>query len=438
MLEKYDKTIIMELIDEGYELERISLEFKIPIIELQKLKLELERKKANIINARNGIVTKRKTISDMEEMRIKYNSLINGENKESSELSGKKLSDEEQQIVQNVINEAKQLIELSKSNPLINQRLKIFFLNIKKIQNFPLTLNQLEQLKDIINDEFFKKISDKKLYPMMKENQKIIMDKYLQAIDEYYSNARDIESLKYLIKKLSGTFQRPYTLPIESRKRKIENQINSLMQKNAMNSIERRCSPEVLNIAKKLASGTCDIKKASEFIDLEAKKMWEKSEKNKFVLTEEQNKNKIFTQIKTLIRENAEKYPIDDPKKVSTQMMKLFNCQILEVLPCIVDNMVKRNEFKKTDIFIDSVSKNVSDYRSIRMLKRKVKIAEIGSIIVKGLKAQGTPEEEKAYVDLIENGLERYQLNPNLIIIGKAKNGKDILLSDIMPTRRER
>ena len=76
--------------------------------------------------------------------------------------------------------------------------------------------------------------------------------------------------------------------------------------------------------------------------------------------------------------------------------------------------------------------KSIRDY--VDRLRKEIRNAEIGDIILKGLNMEATPEEEKSYIELIERGLQRGNVNLRAIPLGKSKDGlKDITLADIWP-----
>ena len=68
----------------------------------------------------------------------------------------------------------------------------------------------------------------------------------------------------------------------------------------------------------------------------------------------------------------------------------------------------------------------------IMKLKKEIKNDEIGEMVLKGINMNGTYEEERAYLELIEKGLKLGRVKLEAVSLGKSQDGlKNITLADI-------
>ena len=69
---------------------------------------------------------------------------------------------------------------------------------------------------------------------------------------------------------------------------------------------------------------------------------------------------------------------------------------------------------------------------TIRDLKRKIKNAEIGDLVLKGLKMDGTKKEKVEFFKKIEEGIRLGNVKTLAVKLGKSQNGtREITLADI-------
>ena len=87
---------------------------------------------------------------------------------------------------------------------------------------------------------------------------------------------------------------------------KIRNKILKINQQKVSDKIRNDVSEDIKSIIDELANGILDIQEANRILDEEARKKVESKPKNRFSLTEEQEKRQSLIQIKTILMEKPE------------------------------------------------------------------------------------------------------------------------------------
>lgn len=441
---------IKELIKDGFDLELISFELDIPIEDVIQCKLELETiSKSSSIKTysdRKISYSKNKQAhSKMQQMREQYKKLFfNGNNVEVKQ--SKDLTTKEIESINSAITEIEKIEKGMRNLPKEKRRKEAnaILKQIKKIENYQLTVEQSEKLNSLIQSEELEKIS---LYTVDKidfyinKTRIIIIKKLAEAVDTAQFQTEDLQELRILEKKLTTEMQQNNQIYVGAVKRRIENKILKINQQKAFDRIRNDIPTDIALIIKEIANGILDIEKANEIIDKEAKKRVESKPKTRFSLTEEQEKRQILIQIKTVLMGKPEQYHIKNPNITIMQIQELCGGNLEQSIRTVVNNLIGIKDFEKAKEVCDSFySKNKDNQISkyIRTLKNGIKNAEIGDIVLKGLNMSRTEEEDKKYFELIEKGLKKGNVKLNAVPLGKSQDGlKNIYLSDIWETQEK-
>lgn len=378
---------VKNLIKKGFDLELISFELDIPLEELEQYKLELEREqKSNKIYNAKEIIDKENNLAylKMEQMKKMYSKLIFYSYEEGCKQS--------------------QIQE--------NRKVEIAYI-MKKIQ--------------IITEKMKTMSRDKRL----KEARKIV-----QNIDIAQYQTEDIEELKKLEKLLkSPILQRnPITAGTSI---KVKNKINKIKQQEAINRIKKETTRDIELIIIELAKGTLDVEKAMQIIEQEAHKRVESKPKNKFTLTEEQEKRQIIFKIQKVLKEKTEQYYIENPETTIIKLSELNNGEIEQSIGTVVKNLERKKDFGRAKEICDKFlhkkeAKTLPKY--INGLKKEIQNAEVGDMVLKVINTETTYEEEIMCFNLIEKGLRCGNINLRAISLGRSQDGKKtITLADIWP-----
>lgn len=435
---------IKKLIKNGFDLELISFELDIPIEEIRQCKLELETiKKSNSVktySAREIIDSKNKHAhSKMQQMRERYKKLFFKSNNVEVKRP-KELSKQEIELINSVITEIEEIVKEMR-NLSKKERIKganAILTELKKIEEYQLTIEQAEKLHFLMQSEELKKLNlsttDKSDFYMNK-NRRTIIRKLAEAVDIAQLQTEDLEELKVLEKKLTSKMEQNNQIFVAAVKSRIENKISKINQQKTIDRIRNDISADIEVIIKEVANGTLDIKIANEIIDKEAKKRVESKTKTRFSLTEEQEKKQILIQIRTFLMKKPEKYHIENPEITIMQMQELCGGELEQALRTVVNNLTGIKDFERAKEVCDRFSSEDKESplsKYIRSLRNGIRNAEISDIVLKGISMNGTEEEERAYFELIEKGLKMGNVKLGAISLGKSQDGlRTITLDDI-------
>ena len=447
MIENSKVEEIKKLIKNGFDLELLSFELDIPIEEIRQYKLELETSnKSNSVktySARDIIDSKNKQAHlKMEQMREKYKKLSLKSNKSEVKIS-KELQKKDIELINSVIAEIEKIVNEMKGLSKKEKRKKVNYilLELKKIKDYPLTIEQAEELNSSIQSEELEKLNlnmTDKIDSYINRIKKAITRKLLEAIDIAQIQTENLDELETLYKKLTTKLQQNSPIYVDSLKSKIKNKIYRIKQQEASDRIKNDVPTEIESIIADIANGTLDIKLANEIIDEEAKKRLENKPKNKFSLTEEQEKRQILIQINSILMEKPEQYHIKNPKITIMQIQELCGWELEQAIRTVVNNLTCIKDFKTAKEVCDSFSNGYNDSQFSKYMvtmKKGIKNAEIGDIVLRGLNMNGTEEDDRAYFDLIEKGIKMGNVKLGAVFLGKSQDGlRNIYLSDIWET----
>lgn len=439
---------IKKLIKNGFDLELISFELDIPIEELRQYKLELETsKKSNstrtysakeIIDSRN-----KQAHSKMEEMRKRYKKLFLKSNKDVVKQP-KELSKQEVELINSVIAEIEEIVKEIKEVSKKEKRIRAcgILAELKKIENYKLTVEQAERLHFLMQSDVLKNLSlstTDKIDFCMNKNRRTIIRKLAEAVDIAQSQTEELEELKKLERKLTTKMQQNNQIVVDTVKSKIESKILKINNQKVSYRIRNDVPIEIEYIIKDLANGTLDIQTANEILDKEAKKRIESKPKTKFSLTEEQEKRQILIQIRTVLMEKSEKYHIENPETTVIQIKELCGGELEQAIRAVVKNLTSTKNFERAKEVCNRFSgkdNTISTY--IRKLRKEIRNEEISDIVLKVINMNGTVEE-RTYFELIEKGLKMGNVKLGEIYLGKSQDGlKNITLADIWPNESEK
>lgn len=172
----------------------------------------------------------------------------------------------------------------------------------------------------------------------------------------------------------------------------------------------------------------------NENAHLKMEKMRENYNRILFAFKEEQAKGQIFIQIRTALMENPEKYHIENPNITIMQVQKLCGGELERAIRVVIKNLIGSKDFERAKELCTSFASKYNGSLSLTNLRKEIRNAEIADIVLKGININGTMEEEKVYLKLIEKGLEIGNVKLEAISLGKSQDGlRNITLADIWP-----
>ena len=449
MIKQNEVEEIKKLIRSGFDLDLISFEFDIPIQQLRQLKKELEnleaREKKGTIIAHNvpdkGKKKSKKTQSEMEQMRQKYRKFYFRSNEDIIKQP-KQLSQRDIEVINKVIAVVEEKVEAIKGLSKKERReiaVTIILPELKKVENYDLPIEYAERLNVLINSSELQginvDISDKADISVKATKRKMACQ-LAEAINFKQYDVEDIEELKILASKITVGMEREIPTLAVAVKNRIVSKISSIRQKNAIDRIKNDIPESIISVITALTRGKIDIEKACLIIDEESEKRLTGKPKTKFGLTKEQEKKQVLNQIKTVIAERADQYPIQDPKAVVLQIQQLCGGTIGQATAIVVKNLIARKDFETATSICDKYLGNDVGSLSIR---NEIRNARIADLVLKGINMNGTVEEETAYFKLIEKTIKDEKVSLEAIALGKSKDGlRNITLANIWVNKIER
>ena len=440
MLEYNEVKEIKNLIKKGFDLELISFELDIPIEKVRQYKLESMIKNDLVKHSAKEIIESKNKQAHLkfEQMREKYEELFFEDGKVETKKT-QKITNRDDKLINLIISQIEEIENEMKQLPKNDRRnANLILTQLKKIEGYQLTINQAEKLNFLIQSEVLEGLNlnpTDKINYYLKINKKTIVRKLIEAIDISQAETQDIEELKKLEKKITAKIQQSNPVITGAMRTKIKNKILRINQQKAIDKIRNDVPENIELIIKDLAKGTLDVQAANEILEDEAKKRVEGKPKTRFTLTEEQEKRQSLIQIKKILMENPEQYHIEKPEVTIMQIEELCNGGLEQAIRTVVKNLTGIKDFERAKEVCDKFSSRNDENQIatyIMKLKKEIKNDEIGEMVLKGINMNGTYEEERAYLELIEKGLKLGRVKLEAVSLGKSQDGlKNITLADI-------
>lgn len=454
-MQKPNKEQIKKLLKSGFDSKLIAFEFQIPIEEIELIKNEVYQ--TNFVknkNTKRKLTGKKREISSHEKfmiMRDRYKKLYFDVVQNEEDSKKKEITPDERKKVDEVITKIQEILD-SMNEELTEKQKRNKALGILReirgMSNHRLTIEQAEQLILILQSSSIRnlkltKYNDRAQYSTLYNQVKeIVSKKFIHAIDIAQSETTDIEKLKFLKKKLySNPFKNYYSTISEGVKSKINIKIGRDSSQKVLNKIKNDIPENILEIVGNLSEGTLDIENANEIINEEAKRRVQSKVKNKFSLTEEQERNQILFQIRTALEERTEQYSITNPEMTIYQLHNLCGDSLNQSVSSVINNLIKSKTFeraKKVYAKFENESQTEEYSDSMESIRKKIRNAEIGDMVLRGIMQNGNAKQDANYFELIEKGLKTGNVNKRSISLGKSQSGLiNITLDDVWPDKEK-
>lgn len=259
-------------------------------------------------------------------------------------------------------------------------------------------------------------------------------------INQKIDSTEDLEELQHLKKRFTKQFRDEFR-SIDIIIQKLDKKILEQQRKNTIDKIRTEVPDKIHSLIKDLVRGEINIQLAQKIIEEEAKNRVNNSPKNSFALTEEQQKRQIIILIRENLKNNFEKYPIENPENTIEQLNKLSGQENPISVDAVVKNLVKRKEFEKSKEICSKYTEiyqskgNQMDIKAITSLSRYIKNEELGDLILRAIytKSDKQLESQEEFWKTIEKGIESKRIKLSAIPLGKSQSGKYIFLKDVWP-----
>ena len=149
----------------------------------------------------------------------------------------------------------------------------------------------------------------------------------------------------------------------------------------------------------------------------------------------------MLFQIRTALEERTEQYNITNPETTIYQLHDLCGSSLNLSVSSVVENLINSKEFEKAKkvyakFNTESQTQEYSD--SMVAIRKKIRNAEIGDMVLRGIKENGNAMQDANYFELIEKGLKQGYVNMRTIYLGKSQSGLiNITLADVWPNKEK-
>ena len=194
---------------------------------------------------------------------------------------------------------------------------------------------------------------------------------------------------------------------------------------------------EIQSIISGIACGDIDVDSAKQVVGEQARRKV-KGLRNKFAMTEKQERNVIMAQIRKILSEQGDRFPIDNPEKTILILQELSGTSLTTSLNVVVRNQLARRKFEEAEQLCDEYGiikkDNIPISAYIRGLKRMVRSAKIGDLVYRTINSELSPEDEAKFWKLLQDGLKLGNVRMGDITLGKTRDERrEITLDDIWP-----
>lgn len=367
---------IKELIQSGFDLELISFELDIPIEQLRQYKMDLERIKSNTRNITDAKEQRDKDARfKINRMRAKYKQLY-FRNDNAVNFRNHPLSESDMELIRKVITTVEEKIKAMESLSKKDKKSagEKILSELRKIEEYQLPMEQAEHIYTLMCSKELQglsvKITNRIDYYI--ERQRIrSANQYARAIEAAHYETDDIEELLTLEKRITDQILKEDPVSIGAVKSKIKSKILALEQKKAIDRIRNDIPTNIMSIIQDLADGQLDIQRANKIIDEEAKRRVESKPKNRFSLTEEQERKQVLIQIRTAIREKDDIAKIQNPENTIIQMQELCGGELSQSIGVVVRKLIEQQEIETAKVFVISF---------LKMVKKKLKVCIVNKL----------------------------------------------------------
>lgn len=435
MTKKQELEIVKELIKDGYNnLDTISFELDIPMNTLEELKQQVEREK---LKATRDNICVSSRITTMKE---RYNWLFHRVNHSTNSTIDNKHY--ENIKVEMSINK---IANMSSKGNAVNRAMDILKI-IKNLDNENFSEGQLEKIVKLLYDkdtfEVPSSTSNRGLIRMMSLYKQKYVSKLAQEIGNRKNSISNISELQKLKLIITPEMEKEFPICVTPVKMQIDSKISKLTKERALSNLENNYSKTIQEIATKIVGENIDIESIQEDVKNEINSQMNNSTKGRFSLSESGHKDQILYKIGILLKSKADKYDIINEDETMKALKTVFGKDDGSNLKVIVNNYIAKKEYKRAYSICDKYDRNDAEYgdvaKKINILRNKIKCAEIGDIVLRGLNSNASYDELEKFKNVVENEINKYGIKPSSIPLGKNKDKtKDITLEDIMTDSKE-
>ena len=309
--------------------------------------------------------------------------------------------------------------------------------DLNKLKGFKLTLEQNIRLKNALMSIKPLKFN---LYPgdcidafFARKIEKIdfsILDKLLLQVSKACS-IQEIERIKEQIPTdLFNKRLNPYMNNLLS---KMNSKTNELRIRGIAEARKNEISEQIQYVLNGIIKGEISADDANKIIEAEAKRKYAEGPKGIFTLTLEKQIEQVKSQILIVLRDNFERFPIQDSKIALSGIQNIACTDKSQALKIVINNLIGQKRYEEAKKIICDNELIESEKNT---LMRLVTTSEISDLVIKQLQSEQdlTDEEGEQFLETLENGIKNTNISMNNIFLGTNQSGRrKIYLSNIWP-----
>ncbi len=422
------KNEIIQLVNEGIELEIISEESGIGLDELQEIILQ-HSTETNMKSIQNDS-RKNRNSNKMKILIEKYNEKI----KKSTPLPEALSLEESAQIdmaIEKILDYAKDMQDLSDLQK--KRRLLKVSNEFEKISDMPLNFDQVMSILEIYkrNIDNFSRYDEKSIN--IYNAYRRVNIKLLGIIAQEVDSTDSIEVLKKFSKMVDDNSKKNDLLA-SSIKMKISNKIHAIIHQQALDKIKYEMSINVKKMILGIANGAASTDEIMLILQEETeKKINNNKSKGNFAIASTQARQQIMIQVRRIIAERANEFPVNNPNLSLKLLDGLENqSNYMQNLNAIVKNLCCNRRYVEAKQIVAMKSAHSNNYAYFKMLKKDIACKELADLIIDMLENPKTEVEEQAFIDTLEKQLKKEKISLSSIILGKQKHSEKLItLNDI-------
>lgn len=453
--ERRIKEEVVQLLKDRFNPKLIALELEVPIEYVNECKEKLEKDKEpkakkttklvknaemdkDLLNIRDE--RDRKAHLKMQEMKGRYQELLYQTTPTSQKKIEKIQSEEEKKKVMKIILLISQEISEMPGKTLKGKLNTVGNLEkyVKQIQNTTLSIEQAEKIMELLETQELKEIRiQKEIDIVINKIYRIMGRKFAEAINYKVEVTENLEELKSLLKKIPAQMALDNPMFIGTVRNKIEQKIAKRQQHLIISEQKNQISQETFEIVQSIETGNFDYQNANRIIKQEVAKRQKNRTRSRFAMTEEQEYSRIVNQIRTLLIDSSSEHQLVNIEKVLKNLDELDSTQPEMNIRTVVKRLIVDKQYKEAKQICDKRiygmkgKENIS-WQYIKMLKKEVTNAEISDLVKHYLTNDKSPEEERIFLEYLEQQINTQKITMSSIILeGSKDNSKKLTLEDI-------
>jgi len=333
------------------------------------------------------------------------------------------------------------MLEAEKDIAKIERRtiIQAVYQEAKTIQGFELTTEQAERFRKVMYGnamDMYMHTCGPETHRRMEQMQSVADRKMLMAIEKEVEQTTDTDKLQGFLRFIMNQKDQKGFLK-DKLASTIHRKLTKAREQQAIYKIYNEVPPEVEEIVESLARGEIDVEQTRErIVALASKNVAENPSKNRFALNQGQQERQIRMQIRNTLSRQAERFPIVRPERTLRLLQAIGGQEEYLNLRAVIENQIGRKQFLEAKALCGIYEKTEDDIarRNVNDMRRSIRNAELGDLILRGIQGQVTPEGAAQFWKTLESGIQRGNVTMSQVIIGKTEDGtRDITLEDIWP-----